>query len=500
VSPNLFKTSISGIGWTMLRVLGQTGIGFGVGIFLARTLEVKDFGLMAIAMILIGLAEMISSLGVEASLIQRQKLTRKHLEVAFSLSLIMATLLMLMFWLSGPAMASFFDQPELAQMLPVLGIGQWFATVAMVPRAALRRQFEFKLLSKIELGAYFFGYASISVVLVLMGFGVWGLVIATCVWFFLASILMFKNAKLSLRPSWGQQEVNDLLSFGLLMTAKSSVNYFANAANSMIIGKLVGTHALGLFSRAEQVARLPLQKIASVFSSVMFPIYASIQEDSNRLTQAYLKTVAAVCVLTAPPLAVAAFFSDTVIIGLYGDKWKDAAGLFSILALSAIFVCILHLAGALVEATNHVLQELKWQTVYLIVTLSGTMVAAQFGIVAIAWAVLISHIFLYLVMSQLALHIIKSSWLPYLRAQAPGLFIAIILVGIGWMIENSPLGAPDWHPSVRLAFIVFTAGFFYFLLLFVLPDRWLFGAREMIRERLFKHKKNVQVDEKTNEL
>ena len=59
----------------MLRVLGQTGIGFGVGIFLARTLEVKDFGLMAIAMILIGLAEMISSLGVEASLIQRLSLT-----------------------------------------------------------------------------------------------------------------------------------------------------------------------------------------------------------------------------------------------------------------------------------------------------------------------------------------------------------------------------------------------------------------------------------------
>lgn len=486
MTTNLAKASISGIGWTMLRVLGQTGIGFGVGIFLARTLEIKDFGLMAIAMTLIGLAELISSLGVEASLIQRQQLTRKHLEVAFSLSLIMATLLLLMFWVSGPVMANFFDQPALALMLPVLGVGQWFATVAMVPRAALRRRFDFKLLSKIELGAYLVGYASFSVGFVLLGFGVWSLVIATCVWFFLASMLMFKAANLSLRPSWGKQEIRDLLSFGLLMTSKSVINYAAVTSTNFIIGRFIGAHGLGLYSRAEQVAMLPLQKIASVFSSVMFPVYASVQNDKARLGGAYLKTVAAVCLLTAPPMAVAAVFSELIIVGLYGEKWAPAADVFSILCLSSIFICIFHLAGALVEATNHVWDEIKRQIIFFLIIVIGFYFAAQRGIVEVALVFLLGAWFLYFAMGQLSLRIIKRSWLDYLKAQAPGFLIAIAMGSLGWVLEEYLHRLPISGHALKLMIVVSLSALLYSLLLYLMPDRWVFGAKQMILDKLLK--------------
>lgn len=472
----------------MLRVLGQTGIGFGVGIFLARTLEIKDFGLMAIAMTLIGLAELISSLGVEASLIQRQQLTRKHLEVAFSLSLIMATVLMLMFWLSGPAMASFFDQPALAQMLPVLGIGQWFATVAMVPRAALRRRFDFKLLSKIELGAYLIGYASISVVLVMLDFGVWSLVIATCVWFFIASMLMHWAANLSLRPSWGAQEVRDLLSFGLLMTSKSAINYAAVTSTNFIIGKFIGAHGLGLYSRAEQVAMLPLQKIASVFSSVMFPVYSSVQDDKERLAGAYLKTVAAVCLLTAPPMAVAAVFSELIIVGLYGEKWAPAADVFSILCLSSIFICIFHLAGALVEATNHVWEEIKRQIIFFLIIVIGFYFAAQRGIVEVALVFLFGAWFLYFAMGQLSLRIVQRSWLDYLKAQLPGLLIAAAMAALGYLLEGQLQYLPVSGYVIKLFFVFCVSVIIYLAMIYALPDHWVFGAKGMIMEKLLKRR------------
>lgn len=486
MTDNLAKTSIRGIGWTMLRVLGQTGIGFGVGIFLARTLEIKDFGLMAIAMSVIGLAELISSLGVEASLIQRPTLTRKHLEVAFTLSLLMATLLLLLFWLAGPGMARFFDQPALAQMLPVLGIGQWFATVAMVPRAALRRRFDFKLLSKIELGAYLVGYATLSVLLVLLGFGVWSLVIATCAWFFIASILMFLAANLSLRPGWGQDEVRDLLSFGLLMTSKSAINYAAVSSTNFIVGKFVGVHGLGLYARAEQVAMLPLQKIASVFSSVMFPVYSSIQNDKERLAGAYLKTVAAVCLLTAPPMAVAAVFSEIVIIGLYGEKWTPAAGVFSILCISSIFICVFHLAGALVEATNHIWGEIKRQIVYFLIIVVGFYFAAQSGIIAVSLVFLFGALFLYVAMGQLSLKIIGRTWLDYLKVQAPGILLALILAGIGLLALPQLNKLHELSHAIKLIIVVAGSATLYSLLIYLMPDRWVFGAKQMILEKFLK--------------
>ena len=101
------STSAHGIFWTMLRVLGQTGISFGVGILLARLLDVADFGLMAIAYIFIGLAELLASLGVEGALIQRKELAPQHIAVALSLSLVMALALLVLFWLTSFAAACF---------------------------------------------------------------------------------------------------------------------------------------------------------------------------------------------------------------------------------------------------------------------------------------------------------------------------------------------------------------------------------------------------------
>ena len=484
---NLAHTSIHGVAWTLLRVLGQTGIGFGVGIYLARTLEVRDFGLMAIALSLIGFSELLSGLGVEASLIQRPTLTPQHLAVAFLLSLAMAILLFLLFALLGTPLAHFFDQPELARMLPVLGLGQFFATLCMVPRAILRRRFDYKRLSKLELTAYLLGYALNSVCLAMAGFGVWSLVLATVTWFFLSCILLYRAADTRLRPVWSSPEAHDLLNFGVLITVKSVINYVAFTASDFMIGKFLGPTNLGLDSRAQQVAQLPLQKIASVFSSVMFPIYASIQNDQRRLAEAYLKTVAAVSLLTMPPLAVMSVSSEVLIGGLYGEKWLPAAPVFSLLCLAGMLICIFHLAGALVEACNQVWSEIKYQTVYFFFMLSGYYVAVQGELIDVAWVVFVGAMFLYLTMGRLALQIIGANWGVFFKAQTPGAMIGLAL-GTAAALFLPFLAQLALPRPLALAVLFAYSALLYGGILWLIPDRWVFGAKQMIVARLLKRR------------
>ncbi len=476
---SLAHASIHGVAWTLLRVLGQTGIGFGVGIYLARTLEVRDFGLMAIAMSLIGFSELLSGLGVEASLIQRPTLTPKHLSVAFLLSLAMALLLFLLFALLGIPLAHFFDQPELAKMLPVLGLGQCFATMGMVPRAILRRRFDYKKLSKIELAAYMLGYALTSIALTLAGFGVWGMVLGTVAWFFLSCIFLYRAANTRLRPAWSLPEVRDLLNFGVLITVKSAINYLSFTVSDFMIGKFFGPAQLGLYSRAQQVAQLPLQKIASVFSSVMFPIYASIQNEPRRLAEAYLKTVAVVSLLTMPPLAVMSVGSELLITGLYGEKWLPAAPVLSLLCLAAMLVCVLHLAGALVEANNQVWTEVKYQTVYFCMKVVGFCFAVRGELVHMALVMLLGALFLYLVMGRLAQKIIDSNWIEFFKVQAPGVVIALLLAGAAALFLPF-LEQMAFRRPVALAILVAYSALLYGFVLWLMPDRWLFGAKQMI--------------------
>lgn len=482
---SLARTSVHGIFWTLLRVVGQTGISFGVGILLARLLDIEAFGLMAIAMIFIGFSELVSTLGVEGALIQRNEVTPQHLEAALMLSLLTATSLLAIFILCSGLAADFFQQPELTRMLPVLGLGQWFATMAMVPRAILRRRFEFKLLSKIELGAYLFGYALLSVTLALAGLGVWSLVIGTSVGFLISSSLLFYCARPPLRLTWQGKEMGDLLNFGMMLTGKYVLNYVANQSSNLLIGRFLGAYPLGLFSRAAQIANLPLQKIAYAFSSVMFPIYASIQQDVGRVAAVYLRTVAGVTLLSAPPLAVAAVAAEIVVGGLYGEKWLPAAPIFAALALASIFNCILHLAGALVEASNRILDELKRQSLYFILTIAGFAWASQKNIVVVAEVALAGSIILYLMMSHLVLRILNTRWRPYLSAQLPGILVAGLLAG-GTHLVLPWLNTSGWAYPMRLLILGLIAAPCYLLALAVLPDRWLFGAKAMILARYLK--------------
>lgn len=485
------KASVHGIIWTMLRVLGQAGIGFGVGIFLARTLAIDDFGLMAVAMSMIGLAELISTLGVEASLIQRTQVSQAHLNAAFSLSLLMATAILLTFWLTADHISVYFKQAELAAMLPVLGFGQWFSTITMVPRAILRRKFDFKALSQITLFSYIIGYALLSVIMALLGYGVWSIVIGTCANFILSSILIFIRAKTFLKPAWPTKEIKDLLHFGFLITMKYVINYVAVSSSSFIIGKLLNARHLGLYSRADQVANLPLQKIASTFSSVMFPIYAEVQHDLNRLANSYLKTVAAITLLTAPPLAVIAVTSDIVITGLYGEKWIDAAPILALLSIAGIFVCVFHLAGALVEATNRVWDEIKQQLVYLLILIVGFIFAAKINLLSVAWVFLLGVFYLYLAMGNLALKVIKKSWKTYMQAQLPGLVIAIVLALI-IRVFLPILDKLSIHSSpLRLAAIIAISALLYVMALIVTPDAWLLGAKGMLRDKILRKGKST---------
>lgn len=483
------KTSAHGIFWTMLRVLGQTGISFGVGVLLARLLDVADFGLMAIAYIFIGLAELLASLGVEGALIQRKTLDSRHISVALTLSVGMALSLLLLFWLASILAANFFAQPTLEPMLQVLGLGQCCASLAMVPRAMLRREFRFKLLSQIELSTYIVGYVMIAVPLALLGYGVWSLVIGTCGWLLLSALSMFVAARhhLPRQLLWSVVEARDLLHFGLQLTGKYVLNYVANQSSSLIIGRLLDAYALGLFSRATQIAQLPMQKIAYAFSSVMFPIYASIQHSTAELKQAYLRTVAAVSVLTIPPLVIAGWQAEVVVEGLFGEKWLPAAPVFSALCVAAIFNCILHLSGALVEASNQISAEIKRQISYFVLIILGFALASRYGIEAIAWVAALAAAYLYLIMSQLVLKLIKCSWGEYLRVQAPAAGISTILLLIVIpafaTIQGSLPNAP-----LRLTALIAIAASGYITLFLLTPDRWMFGAKAKLFEKLRKRR------------
>lgn len=434
------RRTLTGVAWNFVRVFGQTLASLGTGIVLARLLQPEDFGLLAVAMIFIGVADLVASVGMEPAVVQRKELTDQHLRVATTLSLISGSILTLIFWALAHPISLFFNEPRLEAIVPVLAVGLGFSATFASSRGLLIRQMDFRRLFLIDLVAYLVGYAGVAIGMALLGFGVWSLVIGTVVSLVIQSIAVAFVA----RPRWplslSSTEVKDLLGFGGEVSLNNTINYLGASVDYMVIGKFLDATVLGLYTRAYQLVSMPLNKIAGTIAMALFPSYAEVQHDRERLARVYLKTINATALVTFPILTGFAIAGELVVVGLYGEKWGMAVPAFRILALAGFFKTIFHLAGPVAQATDNVRGEIRRQLVYLVILAVGCYFLVEYGIEYVAWVVVVSSFWLYLSMAQLAGRIVGCSWGEFFRAQVPGVVLsgqlAVVLIPVVWIVLN----------------------------------------------------------------
>ncbi len=416
--------TLRGVLWNSLRVFGQTAISLATGIVLARLLQPEDFGLLALAMVFIGVADLIAAAGMEPAVIQRRDLTETHLRVATTLSLLSGTLLALLFWALAQPISAFFGEPRVAAIIPVLACGLALTAATATSRGLLIRRMEFRILLAIDLVAYLVGSTGVSIGMALLGYGVWSLVVGTVVTLVIQGVALAWIEPLRFPLSLSRREARDLLGFGGAVSLNEVINYFASNVDYLVIGRYLEATRLGLYARAYSLASMPVSKIASSLSGALFPSYAEVQHDREKLGRGYLKTIHATALLTFPLLAGFIVSGELIIVGLLGEKWRPAAAAFRILALAGAFKTIFHLAGAVAQATDNMRGEIARQSVYLALLVAGCWLLVGQGIEAVAWVVVFASFWLYLSMAQFVQRITGISWADFFRAQRPGVFLA----------------------------------------------------------------------------
>lgn len=448
------QRTLRGVAWNFLRVFGQTLLSLSAGIVLARLLPPADFGLLAIAMVFIGFAELIASAGMGPAIVQCKNLGDTHLRVATTLSLLAGGGLAGLLCLGAPLIGRFFGDPRVADILPVLAIGLACSAISAVSRGLLVRRMDFRRLFAIDVGAYLVGYAGVAITLALLGCGVWSLVIGTVVSLTLQGAAVLRAAPPRFPPSLSRQETRELLGFGAGVSLNNTINYLAANVDYLAIGKYLNPALLGLYSRAYQLVTMPLSKIAATLSGALFPSYAEIQDDRAKLGRAYLKAVNATALFTFPILAGFAVAADTVIVGLYGENWRAAAPVFRILALAGVFKAVFHLAGTVAQATGHIRAEVRRQAAYLAILAGGCLLAVPYGIEAVGYAVVAGSLWLYLSMAQLACRIVACRWRDFFAAQLPGVALAALIAASQAALLRIDAGYLHLPPTLTLTALV----------------------------------------------
>ncbi|MDZ7697251.1 MAG: lipopolysaccharide biosynthesis protein [Deltaproteobacteria bacterium] len=290
---SLAQRTFRGFNWTFLSAVLQSVLVFLFGIILARLIPPEDFGLLGMAMIFTGIAGLFSNLGIGPAIIQRRSLTTAHIRVAVTLSTILGSILTLVLWNSAGSIALLYGDYRISPILKLISLSFLLNGLSSTSRSLLHRTLQFKKLFFIEIAANIFGYFTLSIPMAILDYGVWSLVFGMLFSSTISCVLLVSVARPSLIPFLRKKEIGELIGFGTGMTLISITNYAATHVDYFIIGKMLSARDLGLYARAYQLMLLPLSRFAGALTTVLFPAYAELQNETNRISLIYFKAVSA---------------------------------------------------------------------------------------------------------------------------------------------------------------------------------------------------------------
>jgi PST family polysaccharide transporter len=209
---------------------------------------------------------------------------------------------------------------------------------SFVPIALEMKALRYRSISLINLTALFISGLS-AVLMAYLGFGVWSLVYQQIIQRLVISIncLLFLSWKPKLQFSW--TSFADLYGYGFHMTGNNLIKFFSENIDHMLVGKLLGKDALGVYTMAFRLSRFPVEKLWNVFGTMLFPAFASLQDDLEKLRRNYMKISLYGGILLLPFIIGIVFFIRPLIYWTIGEQWIKTAALIQLFSIYIAFYC-----------------------------------------------------------------------------------------------------------------------------------------------------------------
>lgn len=432
---SLVKQTLTGIAWASVSRATAQVASFLVTLLLARMLVPADFGLLGMAAVLSGFLGLLGELGLGAALVQRADLDEKHRSSAFWLSVGAGFVLALALALLAPAIAAFYREPRVMLVVQVLAVDFVIAPLRSVQTALLSRAMAFRALAVVEIASVLLSSA-VGVGLALRGYGVWALVARQLCSSGVQTVALWLLS--SWRPAFSvdRQALKELWRFSSHLLGFGVLNYWARKADDLMIGRVLGTGALGLYSRAYGLMMLPLTEITGVFGKVMFPMLSRIQHDKQRTKAIYLRALSAISLVTFPLMLVLMVASKPLVLVMYGEKWLGMVPTLQIYCVVGAYQSIATTVGWIYQSQGRTDWLLRWGIVASALIVAAIGIGVSFGSIE---AVAIAYAGVNLVVLSYPLFAIPGRLIDMrvrevVRAVRGSLGCALVGTGVAWLI------------------------------------------------------------------
>lgn len=368
--------------WT-LRLIGIVST-----LVLARLLVPEDFGLVAMAMTVIALVELLSYVGIEMVLIKHPAPTRQHYNTAWTLSLCIAVSCAALTALAAHPAALFFNEPRLTAIILVIAASWGLQSFENIGTVDFRRNLQFD-----KEFAYLTGKKLAGFVVTLVGAflfrSYWALVAGLVASRITGIVLSY--AMHPLRPRWCLRHWREMLSFTGAMLINGFLHFAGTRIPHAFTGRLMGAAPLGVYAIGEEIASLPITEVVDPIGRALFPGYSRLADNLAALGDRVLQINATVVAAVLPACAGIALLAEPAVALALGDKWLAAIPVVQVLAISAGCAAMRSNSWAVYYSIGRpYLWTRQWLVKLAALAVSIWPLFGQFGLLGVAYSDLIS--------------------------------------------------------------------------------------------------------------
>jgi PST family polysaccharide transporter len=230
------------------------------------------------------------------------------------------------------------------------------------------------------------------------------------------------------------ESAKELLNYGGGYTLARIGNYVATQGDNLVVGRWLGTQALGFYGRSYQLVVMPVTLLGQVLHSVLFPVMARIQDDRERMALAYKRGVAVIAIVVLPVSVVLEILAPEFILTLFGAQWRGAVVPFQVLCVGMLFRTSYRMSDSIALSSGAVYRRAGRQWIYAVCVICGAWFGTRWGLAGVSWGVVAALTVNFLLMAQLGLNVTGLSWNDLILAHAPAVCLSAIIGFQTWML------------------------------------------------------------------
>ncbi len=323
--------------------LFAAAVGLGQVILLARLVPKTELALVALSSVWVGLAAHLQEGGINAAIVQRPQSPHAVLSTLYWFNLAQGIALWICVVLSGWGMAFFYDAPSLLFLTAAYAMVLVISGSSLQYKALLQKNFRFRELSRAEIGGVMTSFV-VSIFLAWQGWGAWAIVCGYLARQLVESSLLLLFGIPIFRPAftWQPSEARPWFKTGFSHLGERLTTHFVSQLDTLLIGKIWGTEALGAYDTFRRVIFRPIVLVSGAAEQVAFPLLSKLQSRITYLRQAYLRMLNSLGTLLFPVCIAGMLLAEPLIQIAFGADWLAYTPVFQWLCVMAMLTTLLN--------------------------------------------------------------------------------------------------------------------------------------------------------------